>query len=41
MALLYSSVPVSHGSVTVSQREQKQDPETVISTEPDTTSLQC
>ncbi len=27
MALFYSSVPVSHGSVTVSQRAQYQDPE--------------
>ncbi len=28
MALFYSSVPVSHGSVTESQSEQHQDPET-------------
>ena len=28
MALLYSSVPVSHDSVTVSQHAQYQDPET-------------
>lgn len=27
MTLLYSSVPVSHDSVTVSQHEQHQDPE--------------